>query len=195
MPSLILGVAELFVDETPGGIVRWSIDLFGASQKTLLVVGIVAVSLALGALFGVLTRRSFATGAAGFVAFGVVGAWATGRGASTRPAGPGSRRPCLRARASRRSGCSPNPRRGHQKTRLCGRSSRSACPTAGDSSSPRARSRRWARWRARQVARCVSRAASKAHGPKSRRCSMRPCPRSRRLSPRSTPPSTASPRS
>ncbi len=81
VPSLILGVAEVFVDETPGGIVRWSIDLFGGSQKTLLVIGIVAVTLALGALFGVLTRRSFATGAAGFVAFGVVGAWATGRGA------------------------------------------------------------------------------------------------------------------
>jgi DMSO/TMAO reductase YedYZ molybdopterin-dependent catalytic subunit len=81
VPSLILGVAELFVDETPGGVVRWSIDLFGASQKTLLVVGIVVVALALGALVGVLARRSFATGAAGFVAFGVVGAWATSRGA------------------------------------------------------------------------------------------------------------------
>jgi DMSO/TMAO reductase YedYZ molybdopterin-dependent catalytic subunit len=80
VPSLILGVAELFVDETPGGIVRWSIDLFGGTQKTLLVIGIVVVTLALGALFGVITRRSFATGAAGFVAFGIVGAWATGRG-------------------------------------------------------------------------------------------------------------------
>ena len=97
VPSLILGVAEVFVDETPGGIVRWSIDLFGGSQKTLLVIGIVGVTLALGALFGVLTRRSFATGAAGFVAFGVIGAWATGRGLTHRP-DPARRRADRRAR-------------------------------------------------------------------------------------------------
>jgi DMSO/TMAO reductase YedYZ molybdopterin-dependent catalytic subunit len=80
-PSLVLGVAEVFVAETPGGIVRWSIDAFGASQKTVLVTGIVVVSLLLGVVFGLLGRRRWVRGAAGFVAFGLVGGWAAARGA------------------------------------------------------------------------------------------------------------------
>jgi DMSO/TMAO reductase YedYZ molybdopterin-dependent catalytic subunit len=79
-PSLVLSVAEIFVDETPGGIVRWSIETFGASQKTILVTGIVVVALLLGAAFGRMARERFADGAAGFVAFGVVGGWAAARG-------------------------------------------------------------------------------------------------------------------
>jgi DMSO/TMAO reductase YedYZ molybdopterin-dependent catalytic subunit len=79
IPSLVLGVADLFIAETPGGIVRWSIDTFGASQKTILVAGIVAASLLLGAGFGVVARRSFGRGAAGFAGFGLLGGWAAAR--------------------------------------------------------------------------------------------------------------------
>jgi DMSO/TMAO reductase YedYZ molybdopterin-dependent catalytic subunit len=79
-PSLVLGVAEVFVAQTPGGIVRWSIDTFGASQKAVLVTGIVVVSLLLGAGFGLLARHRWLPGAAGFVAFGAVGGWAGARG-------------------------------------------------------------------------------------------------------------------
>jgi DMSO/TMAO reductase YedYZ molybdopterin-dependent catalytic subunit len=75
-PSLVLGVAEVFVAETPGGIVRWSIRTLGASQKSVLVGGVLVASLVLGAVFGMLARRRFAWGAAGFVAFGVIGGWA-----------------------------------------------------------------------------------------------------------------------
>ena len=83
IPSLVLGVAGVFVDETPGGIVRWSIDTFGAKQKTLLVTGVVVASLLLGALFGILSRRSRAVGAVGFAAFGVIGGWAAAREAQS----------------------------------------------------------------------------------------------------------------
>lgn len=79
IPSLVLGVADLVVAETPGGVVRWSIDTFGTSQKAVLMTGIVVVTLALGGLFGVLARRRLWLGAAGFAAFGAVGGWAGAR--------------------------------------------------------------------------------------------------------------------
>ena len=79
VPSLVLSVAGLLIAETPGGIVRWSIDSFGASQKTLLVTGIVVGSLLAGAVVGVAARRSLRPAVAGFVAFGALGASAAGR--------------------------------------------------------------------------------------------------------------------
>jgi DMSO/TMAO reductase YedYZ molybdopterin-dependent catalytic subunit len=83
IPSLVLGVADLVVAETPGGIVRWSIRTFGTNQKAVLVTGIVAVSLLLGAAFGVAARTRFARGATGFAAFGLLGGWAAARGLLT----------------------------------------------------------------------------------------------------------------
>ncbi len=81
VPSLVIGIAEVFTDETPGGIVRWSIDTFGASQKTLLVWGITTVALLVGAALGVASRRDRRIGVAGFAAFGVLGGWAAARAA------------------------------------------------------------------------------------------------------------------
>jgi DMSO/TMAO reductase YedYZ molybdopterin-dependent catalytic subunit len=86
IPSLVVGVADVLIAETPGGIVRWSIDTFGASQKTVLVTGIVTSSLLLGAVFGVVARSRFGWGAAGFVAFGVLGGWAAARAPLTSAA-------------------------------------------------------------------------------------------------------------
>src|SRR5687768_3086200 len=65
-PSMVLSVADVLITETPGGLVRWSIRTFGASQKTVLVTGIVTVSLLLGALLGVAGRRRRAWGVVGF---------------------------------------------------------------------------------------------------------------------------------
>ncbi len=81
IPSLVIGIAEVFTDETPGGIVRWSIDTFGASQKTILVWGITAVSLLVGAGLGVASRRQRRAGVAGFAVFGILGGWAAARAA------------------------------------------------------------------------------------------------------------------
>lgn len=78
-PSLVIGVGDLFVAETPGGIVRWSIENIGKSQKTLLVTGIAVAALVLGAAMGLLARTSLRRGAAGFAAFALVGGWAAAR--------------------------------------------------------------------------------------------------------------------
>jgi DMSO/TMAO reductase YedYZ molybdopterin-dependent catalytic subunit len=83
IPSLVLGVADLVVVETPGGIVRWSIRTFGSNQKAVLVTGIVVVSLMLGAGFGLAARSRFVRGAAGFAGFGLLGGWAAARGTLT----------------------------------------------------------------------------------------------------------------
>jgi DMSO/TMAO reductase YedYZ molybdopterin-dependent catalytic subunit len=83
VPSLVLSVANVVIAEAPGGIVRWSIETFGANQKTLLVVGIVVTTLALGGLIGLAGRHHPSRAAAGFAAFGVVGGWAAARDALT----------------------------------------------------------------------------------------------------------------
>ncbi len=78
-PSLVVAIADVLVDDAPGGIVRWSIDTFGASQKTVLISGIVVVALVLGGVLGLVARRHFALAVAGYGAFGVVGALAASR--------------------------------------------------------------------------------------------------------------------
>ncbi len=78
-PSPVYAVADVFVDESPGGLVSWSIDTFGGTQQTILVWGIVLASLCLGGLLGLVALRSRPAAFGGFVAFGVVGWWAGGR--------------------------------------------------------------------------------------------------------------------
>ncbi|RMH84596.1 MAG: hypothetical protein D6683_01800 [Actinomyces sp.] len=79
IPSLVIAVAEAIVDHTPGDIVATSIETLGTRQKGLLVTGIVVVALAIGGLLARRGRRSPRTVLAGFVAFGLLGAWAAVR--------------------------------------------------------------------------------------------------------------------
>ncbi len=88
IPSLVVAVSELLSDYTPGDVVRFSIANFGASQKTLLTVGIVVVTLALGGALG----RSAARGRlrvtlGGFALFGLLGGWAAARNPISPAAG------------------------------------------------------------------------------------------------------------
>jgi DMSO/TMAO reductase YedYZ molybdopterin-dependent catalytic subunit len=83
VPSLVVSVADVVVAEAPGGFVRWSIDTFGASQKSILVTGTVVVSLLLGAWLGVVAVRRPVIGALGFAGFGFVGGLAAGRDSLT----------------------------------------------------------------------------------------------------------------
>ena len=88
IPSLVVAVSELLSDYTPGDVVRFSIANFGASQKTLLTVGIVVVTLALGGALG----RSAARGQlrvtlSGFALFGLLGGWAAARNPISPAAG------------------------------------------------------------------------------------------------------------
>ena len=80
IPSLVVAVSELLSDYTPGDVVRFSIANFGASQKTLLTVGIVVVVLALGGALGRYAARGrLRVTLAGFALFGLLGGWAAAR--------------------------------------------------------------------------------------------------------------------
>ncbi|MYL05024.1 MAG: hypothetical protein F4011_12705 [Acidimicrobiaceae bacterium] len=80
IPSLVIAVGEVVTDYTPGSIVSFSIENLGASQKTVLTVGIVILSLAICGLFGRLAARSRrVTAVAGFAVFGLIGGWAAAR--------------------------------------------------------------------------------------------------------------------
>ncbi|MDE0654167.1 MAG: molybdopterin-dependent oxidoreductase [bacterium] len=73
--SLILGVSDAIVDSrfVPGAVIRWSIDTFGSAQKPLLFYGVLAATLVLGALTGIVARRHRWVIAVVFVAFGTLG--------------------------------------------------------------------------------------------------------------------------
>lgn len=73
--SLILGVSDAIVDSrfVPGAVIRWSIDTFGSAQKPLLFYGVLAATLVLGALTGIVARRRRWVIAVVFVAFGTLG--------------------------------------------------------------------------------------------------------------------------
>ena len=77
--SLVVGVGDLLVDLTPGSIVAESINTLGSLQKPLISIGIVVISIALGGLFGILARANSSILAVGFLAFGVLGGFATAR--------------------------------------------------------------------------------------------------------------------
>lgn len=88
LSSLVIGMFDLLVDITPGGIVAWSINTLGTLQKPFLVTGIVVGSLAIGALLGVAARKNPTILAGGFLLFGVIGGFATSR--SDLTSAPGS---------------------------------------------------------------------------------------------------------
>ena len=79
IPSLVVSVADIIVDNTPGSIARWSIEQLGGNQKPALVWGIVVVSILLGAVLGWFSRQRWWMMPAGLVAFAVVGGWAAAR--------------------------------------------------------------------------------------------------------------------
>jgi DMSO/TMAO reductase YedYZ molybdopterin-dependent catalytic subunit len=76
-PSLVLAVGDRVVDLVPPALRERAIALFGTADKPALLVGIVVLSLAFGALLGRVAARRFAAGAAGFGAFAVLGLLAT----------------------------------------------------------------------------------------------------------------------
>ena len=80
IPSLVIAVGEVVTDYAPGEAVAFSIANLGASQKAVLTVGIVVLSLAICGLLGRFAasgRRSIAVG--GFALFGLIGGWAAAR--------------------------------------------------------------------------------------------------------------------
>ena len=72
-PSLVLAIGERAIDLTPGAVERWAIQTLGTNDKPALVIGIVVVSLILGGVLGLASKRRPMVGVAGFIAFGVLG--------------------------------------------------------------------------------------------------------------------------
>lgn len=76
IPSLIVRVGDVVINNAPGSVERWAIDTLGTGDKPALIIGISAISLLFGAIAGLVANRRFALGAGIFVAFGVLGGWA-----------------------------------------------------------------------------------------------------------------------
>jgi DMSO/TMAO reductase YedYZ molybdopterin-dependent catalytic subunit len=73
-PSLVIGIGALVIGLQPAGAKELMVSLFGSNDKLALNVIVVAAAVAIAAGAGSLSARRFSTGAAVFVAFGVVAA-------------------------------------------------------------------------------------------------------------------------
>ncbi|MFP5322113.1 MAG: sulfite oxidase [Acidimicrobiia bacterium] len=69
----VTAVGNQFVDRYAASLKDVAVELFGENDKVALVVGIVVTSLLLGAVLGVVARRSLAVAGAGLVAFAALG--------------------------------------------------------------------------------------------------------------------------
>ncbi|MEE2767660.1 MAG: molybdopterin-dependent oxidoreductase [Actinomycetota bacterium] len=79
LESFVVAVAELIIDIAPGGVVRASIETLGTAQKTVLLIGVAAGTLGLGALIGLVARKQQIWAVYLYAGVGVFGAWAIAR--------------------------------------------------------------------------------------------------------------------
>ena len=57
IPSLIEGLGNFVIDNTPEAVKEWAIATFGTADKLVLLIGIAAVTLLVGAAVGWFARR------------------------------------------------------------------------------------------------------------------------------------------
>jgi DMSO/TMAO reductase YedYZ molybdopterin-dependent catalytic subunit len=76
--SPVVSVGNAVIDAVPAPVKDLAISIFGLADKIALIVGILLLAAAFGALLGVVGARRFATAVAGFVAFGALGVAAAG---------------------------------------------------------------------------------------------------------------------
>ena len=80
IPSLVIAVGEMVTDYTPGDVVAFSIANIGASQKSVLTVGIVVLSLVICGVLGRAAARGRRLAVVGgFTLFGLIGGWTAAR--------------------------------------------------------------------------------------------------------------------
>lgn len=79
LPSLIEAVGDWVIDASPTPVKEWAISTFGTNDKLVLLLGIVLVSLLVGALVGMIARRRFGLAIAAFLGFGAAAALAAVR--------------------------------------------------------------------------------------------------------------------
>ena len=78
-PSLLVAVGNLVIDLIPQPIETFGIEVFGEHDKLALVVTIVIALAIVGAGLGVVSLRGVWIGQLGFIAFGLLGAFASAR--------------------------------------------------------------------------------------------------------------------
>ncbi|HET7028505.1 MAG TPA: molybdopterin-dependent oxidoreductase, partial [Candidatus Limnocylindrales bacterium] len=71
-PSLVVAIGQLVIDLQPPGAKDFVVDLFGTNDKLALNAIVVLAALLIAAVLGIVARRRFAVGAAGFAAFGAL---------------------------------------------------------------------------------------------------------------------------
>lgn len=69
LPSLIEAVGDWVIDVSPTPVKEWAIQTFGTNDKLVLLIGIVLVTLLVGALVGVVARRRFGIAVIAFLSF------------------------------------------------------------------------------------------------------------------------------
>jgi len=79
VPSLVIAVADVLIRQADADTAGTAIELLGTNDKPALLVGIVLVTLAIGAATGVVARRRPRVLGAVYVGFGLFGAWAAVR--------------------------------------------------------------------------------------------------------------------
>lgn len=72
-PSLVTGVANRVIDESPTWLTEFGKEVFGTNQKPALVIGTLLLAAVFAALLGIASRRRPAVGAVGIAAFGFLG--------------------------------------------------------------------------------------------------------------------------
>ena len=73
--SPVVGVAGAVIERVPRSVKDFGVARFGTNDKMALVIGILVFSVIFAAVLGLIARRRFAAGAAGFIAFALVGVW------------------------------------------------------------------------------------------------------------------------
>lgn len=72
-PSLVTSVGTWFIDTFAGPLKEPAVELFGTNDKPALLVGIVAISLAMGAALGLVARSRPRLASGAFAVFGLLG--------------------------------------------------------------------------------------------------------------------------
>jgi len=73
IPSLIVRVGDVVIDNAPGSVERWAIDTLGTNDKPALIIGIIIISLIIGAITGIAANKRPATAFVVFGLFGLIG--------------------------------------------------------------------------------------------------------------------------
>lgn len=77
--SLIVSMGEWVIEVSPDPLTKWAIETFGVYDKLVLVISLIVVALAFGAILGIVSRRSMLVAGAGFAAFAIAAVLAAAR--------------------------------------------------------------------------------------------------------------------